>query len=189
MIGRYLAEIINPTLKGFEFSPLLYILPNQARRLQLKTCETMKAFSIFFLSLFLAGDTIAQACNKPNSLVSVTKRRSGRTEYVIFNLKKPTNSSAVVSSAKPPFFEDGSGKKLTIKGCRFKSVKFENIEWTCSISNSFSRYTYLVNQVKKTGQFEGLVEYVIGYRCNTRSVVSYSYDAGVYRKCVVRFTY
>ena len=149
----------------------------------------MKPILFTFLSLFLLTETFSQNCNQPNSLVSVSKRKSGRTEYVIFSLKKPATTSPAVSTVSPPFAEDGSGNTITIAGCKYKKVRFENIVWTCTISNQFAASTYLVRQVRKIGQFEGLIEYVIGYRCNTKSVVSYSYDDGSLKKFVVRFKY
>jgi hypothetical protein len=149
----------------------------------------MKLILFTFLSVLLFQETFAQKCNQPNSLVSVTKRKSGRTEYVIFNLKNPATTTPAVSTVSPPFTEDPSGKKLTIRGCKYKKVRFDNVVWTCTVSEQLSRTTYLISQVKKTGQFEGLIEYVIGYRCSTKSVVSYSYDDGPYKKFVVRLKY
>ena len=142
--------------------------------------------AVFMAILLIADDVIAQNCSQPNSLTSVTKRKSGRTEYIIFDLKRPTNVSPTVQPAKPPFTEDPSGKTLTIKGCRYKKVRFNDLVWQCTISENFSNSTYLIQQVKKTGQFEGIIEYVIVYRCNTRSITSYSYNEGSLKKFVVR---
>ena len=147
----------------------------------------MKIILLFLLLLLTGSEALSQNCNKPNSLISVTKRKSGKTEYVIFNLKKPVTSTPALSTVSPPFTKDGSGNKLTIKGCRYKQVKFENIDWMCTITNQLNAYTYYINQVKKTGQFEGVITYIIGCSCNTKSVVSYSYDDRDIMKFVVRF--
>src|SRR5438128_625311 len=104
----------------------------------------MKIILFTFLTVLLFTETFSQKCNEPNSLVSVSKRRSGRTEYVIFNLKNPATTSPAVSTVSPPFKEDPTDKKLTISGCKYKKVKFENIVWTCTVSNQLTSPTYLI---------------------------------------------
>jgi hypothetical protein len=47
-------------------------------------------FTIFILVVLSLTTVRAQSCTQPGSLVSVTKRKSGRTEYAIFTLKMPT---------------------------------------------------------------------------------------------------
>jgi hypothetical protein len=142
-----------------------------------------------FVAILFATESYSQACSEPNSLVSVRKRKSGRTEYVIFTMKNPVTATTTTSNATPPFHADGSGNIVNVRGCRYKKVKFESIEWTCKVRELFSGATYLVRQVKSLGQFEGQIEYVIGYRCNTQSVVSYSYQDGGMTKYVVRLRY
>jgi hypothetical protein len=152
----------------------------------------MKKALLFLSVIFSLGfseESFAQRCNQANSLVSVTKRKSGRTEYVIFTLKMPVTASTAVSNVSPPFTQDPSGNPVTIAGCKYKKVRFTNIIWQCTIAENFSSSTYLIRQVKKTGQFEGIIEYVIGYRCNATSVVSYDYIEGAYKKFVVRLKY
>ena len=141
------------------------------------------------LCFFLLTDSYAQNCSETNSLISVRKRKTGRTEYVIFTLKNPVTASTIMSNANPPFHADGSGNVVTVTGCKYKKVKINPVVWTCKVVESFAATTYLIRQVKSIGQFEGTIEYIIGYRCNTKSIVSYSYEDGDFKKYVVRLKY
>lgn len=145
-------------------------------------------FSI--LLVFISFNTFATFCNTAGSLVSVKKTKSGRTEYVIFTIKKPTNVKTTVSNATPPFIEDASGNTLTIQGCKYKQLVLNGVDWTCTIHEYLSNATSLIRQVKRTGQFEGVISYVVGYKCSPASkFVFYSYPAGGYMKYVMRFSY
>lgn len=151
-----------------------------------------KVFPYIFsvLLLFISLNTFATFCNTAGSLVSVKKTKSGHTEYVIFTIKKPTNVKTTVSNATPPFIEDASGNTLTIQGCKYKQLVLNGVDWTCTIHEYLSNATSLIRQVKRTGQFEGVISYVVGYKCNPASkFVFYSYSAGAYMKYVMRFRY
>ena len=137
------------------------------------------------LSVFLLIECSAQNCNEANSLLSVRKRKVGSTEYVIFTLMKPATSSVEVTDTQPPFIQDGSGQTVHVSGCKFKKITFKNIVWTCK-TKIISGSTSLVKQVKNIGQLEGIISYIIGYRCNTKSIVNYVYDFGDKRKIVLR---
>lgn len=137
------------------------------------------------LSVFLAFECSAQSCNEANSLLSVRKRKVGSTEYIIFTLMKPSATSVQETDAQPPFIQDGSGQTVHVNGCKFKKVTFKNVMWTCK-TKIISGSTHLVKQVKNIGQFEGIISYIIGYSCNTKSIVNYDYDDGDKKKVVLR---
>ena len=137
------------------------------------------------LSAFLLIECSAQNCNEANSLLSVRKRKVGSTEYIIFTLMKPSITSVEVIDAQPPFIQDGSGQTVHVSGCKFKKITFKNIVWTCK-TTVISGSTSLVKQVKNIGQLEGIISYIIGYSCKTKSIVNYVYDFGDKRKIVLR---
>ncbi len=141
-------------------------------------------FTLAFVSFFVQG--YSTPCNQSNSLISVKKKKIGNADYVIFTLKLPVTATNSMTSATPPFIQDGSGATITIAGCAYKKVTFNNIVWTCK-TKIISHSTQFVQKVKNIGQFEGIISYVIGYKCTANSVVSYSYIAGSYQKFVVRF--
>lgn len=151
--------------------------------INLKT-SVMKTI-LTLVAVLLFAEANSQTCNAPNSLVGIKKRKAGKTEYVIFKVKKPVTATNDVTDAKPPFTMDGSGNTVHVNGCKFKQVKFNQIEWTCKVP-AVTGSAYLIRDVKSTGQFEGVITYIIGYRCSAKSVVSYSYDDGDYTKYVVR---
>ena len=137
------------------------------------------------LSAILLIECSAQNCNEANSLLSVRKRKVGLTEYVIFTLMKPATSLVEVTDAQPPFIQDGSGQTVHVSGCKFKKITFKNIVWTCK-TKIISGSTSLVKQLKNIGQLEGIISYIIGYSCNTKSIVNYDYDDGDKKKVVLR---
>lgn len=141
---------------------------------------------ITFLSLLFISEAFSQNCSEPNSITSIKKRKAGNTEYVIFTMKNPVTAKHAVTDAKPPFTQDGSGNTVYVKGCKFKQVKFNDVVWTCKIPMVTSGSTYLIRDVKSTGQLEGVISYVIGYRCTAKSVVSYDYEDGDNYKLVLR---
>ena len=140
--------------------------------------------SLAFIFLFAKG--YGQNCSQANSLISIRKKKIGNADYVIFTLKLPVTATTSVAAATPPFIQDGSGNTITILGCAYKKVTFNNVVWTCK-TKMFSSSTQFVQKVKNIGQFEGIISYVIGYKCTANSVVSYSYATGQYQKFVVRF--
>jgi len=81
----------------------------------------------------------------------------------------------------------GSEKILRIKGNFFKSIVFRDVAWMCEIAENFSAPTSTIMAVKKIEQFEGQVEYVIGYRTRSKFVSSYVTGTGSSRKVVLKF--
>ncbi len=101
-------------------------------------------------------------CHEDGVIRSVTKARSGNFETVTFDvlIKKPDYT---VSDAKPPFQEYGSEKRLRITGPHYKSIVFRGINWECTIGERFAAKTSNIKAVKSIEQFEGQVEYIVGY--------------------------
>lgn len=147
----------------------------------------MKLF-LLVIAILLCTEIFAQNCNESNALLSVRKRKTEDTEYVIFTLQNPVTATHTISAATPPFTQDPSGQTIHVSGCRYKKVSFRDIVWTCKV-NEIIGNTYLVRQVKNIAQFEGHIDYVIGYRCSARSVINYQYTIGNLTKLVVRLRY
>lgn len=142
--------------------------------------------TVFGMLLMFAGTTFAANCSEPGSILKVSKSRIGNYEYVVFRVMMPPDPSYTVTTASPPFVEDPSGNTVSIPGPNYKSVKFTNVVWTCTIPQSFGP-TRTVRRVRNIGQFEGIVEYIIGYRPGWKYAGNYTYDVGSVRRVVVRF--
>jgi len=128
----------------------------------------MKSKTLFLVAAFAAmvifsGLAAAQAkCTEAGTIKSVTKASSGNFETVTFDtlIREP---DLKVSNARPPFSQYGSEKRLKIRGNYFKSIVLRGINWECKISEAFAAKTSNVKAVKSVEQFEGQVEYIIGY--------------------------
>jgi hypothetical protein len=124
-------------------------------------------------------------CSEPGSILRVTKSRSGNFELVTFELKA-NDPNYEVKNAKPPFYDYSGDNKLRIKGKVFKSIVFRDVAWQCKIRENFSAATSTVMGIKNVEQFEGQVEYVIGYSAKAKFVSSYAYGIGS-TKVVLKF--
>jgi hypothetical protein len=125
--------------------------------------KTLIFAAAFAVVLTLAGLTSAQnKCTEAGSIRSVSKASSGNFETVTFDvmIKKPDFK---VTRARPPFSEYGSEKRLRIRGRYFQSIVFRGINWECKIAEALSASTSNIKAVKSIEQFEGQVEYIIGY--------------------------
>jgi hypothetical protein len=129
--------------------------------LKMKT-KTFRLVALFTAILTLSTFAAAQKCTEDGTIKRVTKASSGKYETVTFEMliKKPDFG---VTNAHPPFSEYGSEKRLRIKGTYFKSIVLRGINWTCTIAESFAAKTSNIQAVKSVEQFEGQVEYIIGY--------------------------
>lgn len=127
--------------------------------------------SVSFVIFVFSGIAMAQLpyCSEPGSIMRVTKSRSGKFELVTFEIKA-NDPNYSVTNAKPPFQQYGSEKILRIKGKVFKSIVFREVNWTCKIRENFSAATTTVMAVKSIEQFEGQVEYIIGYSNRSKYV-------------------
>lgn len=101
-------------------------------------------------------------CVEDGVIKRVTKAAAGNFETVTFEvlIKKPDFK---VSNAKPPFQEYGSEQRVRIVGPYYKSIVLRGINWECTIGEKFAAKTSNIKAVKSIEQFEGQVEYIIGY--------------------------
>jgi hypothetical protein len=49
-----------------------------------------------------------------------------------------------------------------VRGNRWTKVRFDNVNWTCTIPTFFHLPQPILKSIKSIGQFEGVVTYVIG---------------------------
>jgi hypothetical protein len=108
-------------------------------------------------------------CSEPGSILRVTKSRAGNFEYVTFEVKA-NDPNYAVKNTKPPFQDYGDDHVIHIKGKAYKSVVFREVNWTCKIRENFRAATSTVQAVRLIEQFEGQVEYVIGYSAKSKYV-------------------
>ena len=101
-------------------------------------------------------------CVEDGVIKRVTKAAAGNFETVTFEIliKKPDFK---VTNAKPPFQEYGSEQRVRITGPYYKSIVLRGINWECTIGERFAAKTSNIKAVKSIEQFEGQVEYIIGY--------------------------
>ena len=129
--------------------------------------KSLKAFTLLFvLGLVTHYSSYGQACTTNGALVSVTYKKFTSYEIVTFKFKQ-TCAVPAVSVANPPFIEDPSGNTILVAGAQHREIKFSGIEWMCTIPTIFQSSitsTSKVRAIKKTGQFEGIVSYVIGLK-------------------------
>ncbi len=136
------------------------------------------------------GAVSAAPCSAPNSIAEVVNTSIGRYEYVVFDYVKPPNLPQFsISTASPPFLADPSGLPVPVAGQKFKTIQFSSIGWMCSVKEVFHLPKSGVKDIKKIGQFEGVITYVIGRRAGSSYLGSYSYDAGAHREIVLKFSH
>jgi len=123
-------------------------------------------FFIFFVAcaslMMFTGLASAQKCHEDGTIKRVSKAANGALETVTFEvlIKKPDFK---VTNARPPFSQYGSEERLRIKGSSFKSIVFRGINWECQIAEDLKAPTSNIKAVKSIEQFEGQVEYIIGF--------------------------
>lgn len=150
----------------------------------------MKKSLFIFALLVLSGKLASQTCTAPNTLVKVYKTRTANYEYVIFKLKKNFTGTYSVTPIIPPipFDEGGVTPNPPVSGCKHLSVVFTEIDWMCVTNQQTGLYTTRIKDVVRTGQFEGVISYAVGYQCpSSKFLGHYAYDDGSYRKVVLRF--
>ncbi|HWM25736.1 MAG TPA: hypothetical protein VNP98_13015 [Chthoniobacterales bacterium] len=138
-------------------------------------------------SSMLAQSAFASPCGAPRSIKRITNTHIGKYEYVEFEVRRPPNPQYSVTTVTPPFTHDGSGDTITVAGNKFKQIRFTGVMWACKINETFSLPKTAIKGIKSTGQFEGVVTYVIGYRTASTYLNTYHYDVGSIRKVVMRF--
>lgn len=127
-----------------------------------------------------------QNCTEDGSIKRVVKARAGNVETVTFEFNGPDAADVAVTTVRPPF-EDYGGDRVRVAGRYFKSVAFRGVNWTCKIRESLRASTTNVAGVKNTEQFEGHVEYIIGYRKRGSFVGKSSFRSGKLHKVVFKF--
>ena len=147
-------------------------------QLLLSVCAALFLFSVA---------ASAAPCAEAGSMRRVYKQAAGNYEYVVFELIKPAKPEFEVRSERPPFYEDGPGDVVKVKGKFFKEIDFRGVVWTCDIRESLSLHTSAIVDVKKSGQFEGYITYVIGYSKRGQYVASYVRNEGKYRRYYIKF--
>ena len=145
-------------------------------------------FVILFCGLFLSAANVhAAPCTEPGSMRRLYKQVSGGFEYVIFEFNKPASPPFIFRTAHPPFAMDGSGDRVRVKGTYFKEALFHGVMWTCGIRESLRMKTVAIRDVKKTGQFEGDVSYIIGYGRPGQYVSTYVRDTSKFKRYYAKF--
>jgi len=141
----------------------------------------------FCALLLLASGSFAQeTCTEAGSILSVTKARSGKTETVTFEVNS-TSPDYEVKTEKPPFQDYGGEKTLHIKGPYYKSVYFKSVSWMCDIAEKLKASTSNIAAVRNIEQFEGYVDYVIGYKKRGSYVGTTKTTEGGRTRIVVKF--
>ncbi len=136
--------------------------------------------------LFVGSSAAQQNCTEDGSIKRIVKARSGNFETVTFEFNGIEAPTPEVKTVRPPF-EDYGGNRVRVSGRYFKSVNFRSVNWTCRIRESLRAATTNVAGVKNTEQFEGHVEYIVGYRKRSSYVGSSSFRSGKLHKVVLKF--
>ena len=145
---------------------------------------------VAFFALFAVG--FSQTCTEPGSIRQVRNRNAGSIEYVIFDvIKEPgsadSNPVYSVTNAAPPFTDYSGDERINVNGKKFKKIVFRSIFWLCQTQVKPSIPQPLVKDVKLLYSFEGIAEFVVGYKAGSRFAGAYHYDAGSVTKVVLKF--
>lgn len=143
-------------------------------------------FTAIAVSLF-AADIAAQFCSEPGSIRRVRNTSIGNHEYVVFDVFMPPDPDYSTSAVSPPFAGGASGEPVTVRGGKFRKIRFDGVVWTCRIQELLTLPRSAVKDVENLEQFEGIIEYVVGYRGSARYITTYHYDVGSIRKVVMKF--
>lgn len=138
-------------------------------------------------SSMLAQSAFASSCGAPGSIKRITNTQAGNYEYVIFDYVRPPTATFSVTTVTPPFIADGSGDNITISGNKFKQIRFTGVFWTCKIKEVFFLPKTAIKGIKSTGQFEGVVTYVVGYRNASTYIGTSSLSIGPMQRVTMKF--
>lgn len=145
------------------------------------------ALSVLAAVTAFPGAAAAASCVAPHSIKRVSNSAGVLSEFVTFYIVGSPNRPFTVATAHPPFVADPSGQPVSVAGAKFKSITFRDVFWTCTIRENLSLPRRAVKDVKKLGQFEGVVEYVVGYRAASRYVATNAVKIGSNWRVVMRF--
>lgn len=146
--------------------------------------------SFLVLTMLASGALVtsvasAANCTEANSITRITHTHpAGAHEYVIFDLKT-NRPNYQVTSKSPPFTFDPSDEPVSVAGNKFKQIMFPSVYWMCSIPELLNLPKTQVKDVKRTGQFEGVVSYVVGYKTAGKYLTTYHYAVTNSRSKVV----
>ncbi|NNE98411.1 MAG: hypothetical protein HKN25_05245 [Pyrinomonadaceae bacterium] len=151
--------------------------------------KVLVAFTFVFV---FCGIGYAEKCTQPGSIKRVKNRSAGNVEYVIFDLLKraDTPNSAPdyeVKSASGPFTDYSGDETIPVRGKKFKSIVFKNLYWMCESRDQTKTPRAAVRDIKQLSRFEGIAEYVVGFRSRSRYITTYHYNAGSVIKVVMKF--
>jgi hypothetical protein len=144
------------------------------------------AFLILAISMLSATQANAANCNTAGSMTQVKNFKIGTKEYVEFKIKSPATYTKTITAVTGPFTQDPSGNPVTVNGALFTQVRFQSIDWTCTIPRIFTPKP-VVKDVKSIEQFEGYVTYVIGRSALTHYLGVNDVPCGGYRCIRVKF--
>jgi hypothetical protein len=153
----------------------------------MKTKLSHIAAMIVGLLILASNPAFSAPCTAARSIKRVKNTHIGNYEYVVFDVRRPPNPHYSVTTQAGPFTEDASGDPVPVTGPKFKQIAFTGVYWTCTIAENFSLPNTAIKDIKKTGQFEGHVTYVVGYRAASTYLATYYYDVGNIRKVVMQF--
>lgn len=143
------------------------------------------ALALMTSSALLPTVVSATACTATNSITRLTNTSpAGWYEYVIFDVKTPSPNYQVASKSAP-FTFDPSDDPVLVAGVKFKQITFPSVYWMCTIPELLYLPKTQVKDVKRTGQFEGVVSYVVGYQTASKYVTTYHYAVSSTRSKVV----
>lgn len=152
----------------------------------------IKLVLVLILTLVFAGVGFSQKCTEAGSIKRVKNRSVRNVEYVIFDIYKQ-NASATsrmsydVESATAPFTDYSGDETIPVRGNKFKKITFKSIFWMCETRKKISTPRTAIKDIKNLSSFEGIVEYVVGFRARSRYVTTYQYEAGSVIKVVMKF--
>ena len=135
--------------------------PRVAMRSGMRFITTLPVAAIVFIVTVSRAD--AADCIAPHSIRQVRNGSGPWMEFVRFDINGSPNRPFQVTQTRPPFVADPSGRPVRVSGDKFKKITFKTVYWTCTIGERFSLPRRAVKDVKRLRQFEGVVEYVVGY--------------------------
>lgn len=154
----------------------------------MRSISTLVAVIGLFLTIAAAPSAAqTRSCRDNGELRSVTKARSGGFETVTFEfVGSGLPDKAEVRDARPPIQNYG-GENLRMKGKAFKTVFFALVPWMCKVRESFGTSTSTIRDIRQTEQFEGHIEYAIGYSSKAKFVGKSTVRERRRTKFIVRF--
>lgn len=133
------------------------------------------------------GGAQATDCIAPHSIRQVRNGRGPWTEFVRFDINGSPNRPFQVTPTRPPFVADPSGRPIRVSGDKFRRISFKNVDWTCTIRERLSLPRLAIKDVKRPRQFEGVVDYIVGYSAASNYVGARAYPYRSNWRVVLRF--